>query len=282
MQHILRHLEFREFLYESDPEYLVDMFRAFEVLEGSWFDTEETCRMYQKMVVRAGGTSWAIFFGSAIIGYADLIRNSDTAAFVGRWTIHPDFHHPAVVRTMTDSLTIEAAKRGFHSLTFYADKQETVDDLESIGWAKDRMYQWAMVGDVEPVPVASPPAVRTVKVGLEAVDHGYLSFLGSPQPPAFALAKAVMAAEYAVFHHRKPEFIEIAFGENTFLGCHDGREWFVLRSDKCPGDAEAIRLVLEALGEAKCGRILLSENAMTKADLVPANEERFWDFFLEF
>ena len=172
MKHILKNLEFRAFSYESDPEYLVDMFRAFEVLEGSWFDAEDTCRMYQKMVTRSGGTSWATFFGKAIIGYADLLRFSPTDAFVGRWSVHPDFHHPAVIRKMTESLRVEAAKRGFQRLTFFADKVETVADFESIGWPKDRMYQWAMVGDLEAPPTS--PALNSVKKGLEVVDQEYL------------------------------------------------------------------------------------------------------------
>lgn len=278
MDDIFRKLEFRPFSYETDPEFVVDMFRAFEILEGSWFDAENTCRMYQKIVSRVSGTSWVLSFSRAVIAYADIVSFNDRDAFVTRWAVHPDFQHPKVSRKMLDGLIQEAAKRKFNSLTLFAGNPESFGNFESIGLKRDRLYQWVMTGDVQTVPGIT---ANSMNKGREAIDEDFLPFLGSPLPPRFSLAKAFMAAGYGVFNYRSPDLIKIEVAGVPYFAFHDGREWFVFRKSRNPKDSEAIEPILGALGAYKMGRILLSEKAYKMAQALPASREMFWDYFLE-
>jgi hypothetical protein len=279
MDDLIRRIEFRPFSYEADPEYVVDMHRSFEVLEGSWFDTEETCRYYQKMVLKALGSSWVISIARAVIGYADLLPLEKGTGFVPRLRLHADYRHPKVTRTLLKGLVAEAKKREYTALVFFADTSEVADELEKSAITKDRPYKWANLLDLETSQTFSTREHEGNR--FELLNTPFLPYLGSPLPPNFVIWRSFLAADYGVFNFHHPHFHEILIEDSTYVSCFDGREWFVFRQNKHPEDGNRIRAVLEALSSLSHGRILLSGKALEKSGLTAVTEETLWDFFLE-
>ncbi|MFZ2957830.1 MAG: hypothetical protein WA705_13165 [Candidatus Ozemobacteraceae bacterium] len=280
MEDLLRRLEFRPFSYEADPDSLVDMHRCREILEGSWLDDIDTCRMHHKMVTRACGSSWVIVVAKAIIGYADLVGMKDGSGVVCRWRLHSDFHHPRVAARLFQGLKEQAKIRSLNSLTFFADHPEVLTDLEEIGIKRDRSYQWIRPDQEEELGPEAPSATLNQPLS-DFLEMDFRPFLGSPLAPGFLLARSFLAAEYGVFHHCKPLMIEITVDGVRFPACHDGREWFVFRTAKRPGDAQAIRPILANLAKNKPGRILMTQKAIELAKIIPASEEIFWDLYTD-
>ena len=275
--HLLKMMEFRAFSFETDPEYVVDMHRAQEILEGSWFDREDTLKMYNKMVLRAKGSSWLLTVAKAVVGYADAITCNE-GGFITRWRLHPDFRHPKVAKILFNGLKTIGRKRDWNSMTLYADNAEVAQDIESAGIPRDRCFQWISLGEVEPLTGA---LVDYCPMSLtQALDQNFLPFLGCPLPPSFLITRSFLAYEYGAFSFRKPDFYRIPVGDILYTALYDGREWFIFRKEKNNADSESIKRLLSAIASFSPGRILLSEKAIEKADMVPASDETFWDFFI--
>jgi hypothetical protein len=276
MEDLFKLIEFRPFAFDSDLEFVVDMHRAGETLEGSWFDTESTLRMYHKMVLRANGSSWVLAFNRAIVGWADLIGRGKIGHVI-RWRIHPDYRqNPKISKMLLDNLKIVARKREMESLNLFADSGEVIEDLESIGEKRDRAYQWVTLHDVDPLHGAE---VTYIKKSLhEALAEEYINFLGPPFPPQFIVSRSFLAFEYGAFYFRNPEFYLIHVGDVPYHILFDGREWFVFRKQKSPSDADSVKRILSVIASFGSGRILLSEKAIEKAEVVPASDEVLWDF----
>ena len=122
MQEIFREVEFREFSYELDPEAIVDMHRSEEILEGSWFDDSETCKVHTKAVVRTPGSTWSLVYKTLVFGHADLTRLDDNQAVIPYWRIHNDYKHPTVIRKMLDGLKEAAKQRKYSSMVLFCEE----------------------------------------------------------------------------------------------------------------------------------------------------------------
>lgn len=88
-----------------------------------------------------------------------------------------------------------------------------------------------------------------------------------------------MGADYAVFRHCKPDTFEIFQQENTYLACHDGREWHIFRKGDFKGEKDIIPSVLKTAASLKPGRIMLSDKALEAAELIPLNDGVYHDYY---
>jgi len=280
MQDLIRRFEFRAISYEEDASSLVDMHRCFEQLEGGWFDDESTCRMHQKIVARSPGSSWVLSWERTIFGYADLLQKGEGTGSVPRWRIHPDFRQPAAARKMFDGLCQEARRREWRSLELFADTEEVREDLSSIGLKPDRCYFWA-----NPADATSDVSVEIHEEshadGDALIKEGWQSFLGSPAPLRFILTRAFMATFYNIFHYTKPRFWRMSVAGGEYLACYDGREWHVFRHGRSDSDSEAVQPIVASLDDLQPGRLMTSEKAGEIAGVLPASDQRFWDFFID-
>ncbi len=277
MNDLIRRIEFRVFSYEEDPESVVDMQRCRETLEGGWLDASETCRMNHKVVARTPGSSWVLAFGSTIFGYADMIPGPDGTGCVVKWRLHPDFRNPILARKLVTGLAQEARTRKYSGLVYLADTEEVLADLESIGLKRDRTYGWIQTDDSEPAPGAeATPFAADLD---EALAEPLLPFLGPPLPPKYVLVRGFLASSYGVFSFARPLLYRIRFQDRSYLGCFDGREWFVFRPARHNLDREAIKPILTLLGGLRPSRILISQKAAESANLAFVSNVNQWDLF---
>lgn len=277
MQEIFKQLEFRSFSYEDDPEAVADMHCCAEVLEGSWFDRSETCRMHSKVVVRSPGSSWVVAYNSLIFAHADLIKTTTSDATVVGWRLHENFRHPQVARILFEGLCREAKKRDCSGMIIFADNSKVSEDLAMIGMTPDRSYRYSDISSIEKGRI-----LRSERVVLhtdEVAKIDFRPFLGSPLPPHYILQRAFMGADYCVFRHCKPTTFEILVQDLVFLACHDGREWHIFRKGENKVDADLIASVLKTAASLQPGMIMLSERAMDAAGTVPINEGVYHDFY---
>ncbi len=277
MQEIFKKLEFRPFSYEEDPEAVADMHCCAEVLEGSWFDRSDTCKMHAKIVVRSPGSSWVLAYGQVIFAHADLIKLPSGEASIICWRIHENYRHPAVARRLLEGLTGAARKRECSSLVIFAENSRVAEELEMLGMKPDRSYRYADATAVEQGKVLR--SERVVMHPDEITGLNLHPFIGSPLPPAYIMQRAYLGADYAVFRHSKPATFEIYHKDNTYFACHDGREWYVFRKGDFKPDREIIASVLKTAASLQPGRILLSEKACEAADLIPINDGVYHDYF---
>lgn len=278
MQDIFKQLEFRAFSYEEDPESVADMHSCAEVLEGYWFDRSETCKMHAKVVVRSPGSSWVVAYKSLIFAHADLIKTTASDATVLGWRLHENYHFPQVARLLYDGLCREARKRDCTGLIIFADNPTVTKDLQMLGIQADRSYRYA-----DPSAVEKAKILRSQRVILHTDDVNKLAlkpFIGSPLPPDYVIQRAFMGADYCVFRHLKPACFEIFHQDNTYLACHDGREWHIFRQGDFKLDPDVIPSVLKTAAALQPGRIMLSDRAFEVADLIPINDGVYHDYYV--
>jgi len=277
MQEIFNSLKFRSFSYEEDAEGIADMHCCSEVLEGSWFDRSDTARMHSKVIVRCPGSSWVLSYGTVIFGHVDLVKNKDNTAAAIAWRIHENYRHPQVVRLLLEGLSEQARKREYSGILIFADNIKVEEELSMIGMKPDRSYHYADVSGAE-----SGRILRSQRVVLHPDDVTGLDlqpFLGSPLPPNYIIQKAFKGADYGVFRHCKPDTFEIFHQDNTYLACHDGREWHIFRQGNFKGDKEIIPSVLKTAAAQKPGRIMLNDRALAAAELIPLNDGVYHDYY---
>lgn len=277
MQEIFNSLKFRAFSYEEDPEGVADMHCCNEVLEGSWFDKSETCKMHSKVVVRSPGSSWVLAYDKVIFAHADLVKAADKTGIVIAWRIHENYRHPQIVRLMLEGLSEQARKRECSGLLIYADIGKIEEELAMVGMQPDREYRYADTAAVDKGRI-----LRSQRVVLhtdEIAGLNLLPFLGSPLPPPYIIQRAFMGSDYGVFRHTKPDTFEIFHQENTYLASHDGREWHVFRQGDFKGEKEIIPSVLKTVASLKPGRIMLSDRAFEAAELIPLNDGVYHDYY---
>mgnify|MGYP000951251481 CR=1 FL=1 len=277
MHEIFNNLKFRPFSYEEDAEGVADMHCCAEVLEGSWFDRSETSRMHSKVVVRCPGSSWVLSYSTVIFAHVDLIKTIDNTAIAIAWRIHENYRFPQVVRLLLDGLSEQARKRECSGILIFADNIKVEEELAMIGMQPDRTYHYADITGVE-----TGRMLRSQRVVLHPDDINALNlqpFLGSPLPPNYIVQKAFMGADYGVFRHCKPDTFEIFHQDNTYLACHDGREWHIFRQGDFKGEKEIIPSVLKTAAAQKPGRIMLSDRALEAAELIPLNDGVYHDYY---
>lgn len=277
MQEIFKKLEFRAFSYEEDPESVADMHCCAETLEGSWFDRSDTCKMHAKIVVRSPGSSWVLAYGGVIFAHADMIKLPTGEASVIAWRIHENYRYPQVVRQLHEGLAREARKRECSGMILFADRAQTDEELSMLGMQPDRRYHYVDVSAAEHGKV-----LRHERVVLHPDDIAGLNlfpFLGIPLPPSYFLHRAYLGADYAVFRHVKPATHEFFHKGNTFLACHDGREWCIFKKGDFKPDKDVISSVLKTAASLQPGRILLSEKACEAAEMIPINDGVYHDYF---
>lgn len=277
MQEIFKQLEFRSFSYEDDPEAVADMHCCAEVLEGSWFDKADTCKMHAKVVVRSPGSSWVVAYNNLIFAHADLIKSSTNDAIILAWRLHENFRYPQVARKLFEGLKQEALRRECTGIVIFADSERVGEELKMINLTPDRSYQYC-----NPANVESKRILRHERVVLHTDEIAKLElrpFLGSPLPPAYIIQKAFMGADYCVFRHLKPATFEIFHNQNTYLACYDGREWHVFRQGNFSGEAEAIGPLLKTISSLESGQIMLSEKAMQAGELISLNNGVYHDYY---
>jgi hypothetical protein len=277
MQEIFNNLKFRAFSYEDDAEGVADMHCCAEVLEGSWFDRSETARMHSKVVVRSPGSSWVLAYGTVIFAHVDLVKAADNNGIVIAWRIHENYRFPQIVRLMLEGLSEQARKRECSGLLIFADNDKVAEEMSMIGMQPDREYSYADTSAVE-----SGRILRHERVVLHTDDiigMNLQPFLGSPLPPSYIVQRAFMGSDYGVFRHTKPDTFEIYHQDNTYLACHDGREWHVFRCGNFKGEKEIITSVLKTVASLKPGRIMLSDRALEVAELIPLNDGVYHDYY---
>lgn len=276
MQEIFRQLEFRPFSYEEDAESVTDMHCCAEVLEGSWFDKTETCKMHSKIVVRTPGSSWAVAYNTVIFAHADLVKQPNGEASVIYWRIHENYTYPEVAKILLDGLKREAQKRECSNLIIFADSPQVDKNLTSIGLKPDRKYMY-----IDPSEVETGKILRYERVVIHENDVPQLQlkpFLGLPLPPDYLMQRAYLGADYAVFRHTKPQTFEIYCKKQTFLACHDGREWFVFKKGDFKVEPDMVPSVLKTISTLVYGNIMLSERAIELAELTPTNDVYYNDY----
>ncbi len=276
MQEIFRQLEFRPFSYEEDAESVTDMHCCAEVLEGSWFDKTETCKMHSKIVVRTPGSSWAVAYNTVIFAHADLVKQPNGEASVIYWRIHENYTYPEVAKILLDGLKREAQKRECSNLIIFADSPQVDKNLTSIGLKPDRKYMY-----IDPSEVEAGKILRYERVVIHENDVPQLQlkpFLGLPLPPDYLMQRAYLGADYAVFRHTKPQTFEIYCKKQTFLACHDGREWFVFKKGDFKVEPDMVPSVLKTISTLIYGNIMLSERAIELAELTPTNDVYYNDY----
>ena len=277
MQDIFNKLEFRSFSYEEDSEAVADMHCCAEILEGSWFDRSDTCKMHAKVVARSPGSSWVVAYGSVIFAHADLIKTSTQEASVLGWRLHENFRYPQVARMLFEGLCREARKREYTEMVIYADNSRVDEELVMLGMQPDRRYQYA-----DPSSAGNSRILRSQRVVLNSDDVSQMpltKFLGLPLPPAYILQKAYMGADYAVFKHSKPSTFEIYHNDHTYLACHDGREWHIFRQGDFKAEKEIISPLLKTIASLQSGHIMLSDKAAEAAELIPINDGVYHDYY---
>ncbi len=277
MQEIFKKLEFRAFSYEEDPEAVADMHCCSEVLEGSWFDRSETCRMHAKIVVRSPGSSWVLAYGTVIFAHADLIKMPSGEASIIGWRLHENYRHPQVARLLLEGLSREARKRECSGLIIFAENARINEELGMLGLQPDRNYSYADVSAAEHGRI-----LRNERVVLHPDEIPSLDlhpFLGAPLPPAYVMQRAYLGADYAVFRHSKPATFEFYQKDLTFLACHDGREWYIFKKGDFKPEKDVVSSVLKTAASLLTGRILLSEKACEAAELIPITDGVYHDFF---
>jgi len=277
MQEIFNSLKFRSFPYEEDAEGVADMHCCAEVLEGSWFDRAETSRMHSKVVVRCPGSSWVLSYSTVIFAHVDLVKTIDNTAIAIAWRIHENYRFPQVVRLLLEGLSEQARKRECSGILIFADNIKVEEELAMIGMQPDRSYHYTDVSGVEAGRI-----LRSQRVVLHPDEISALNlqpFLGSPLPPNYIVQKAFMGADYGVFRHCKPDTFEIFHQDNTYLACHDGREWHIFRQGNFKGDKEIIPSVLKTAAAQKPGRIMLSDRALEATELIPLNDGVYHDYY---
>ncbi|MBF0406015.1 MAG: hypothetical protein HQM10_01585 [Candidatus Riflebacteria bacterium] len=278
MDYLIRQADFRAFSYETDPEYVVDMQRCREVLEGGWLDREETCKVNHKIVLRANGTSWILSVSRAIIAYADMIGDSSGNAWIQMLRIHSDFRYPKTTSRFLKEIQKQAEKRNLARIFIFSDRNETTCDLSQIGLSPERKFRWISTQDVDSLDSLNLSSESISLDISELSDFNMHNFLGPNLNPKFIVARSFMAPSYDLFQHKKPLFIRFKCDFNEFLACFDGREWFVFRAEQRTDDLQAITPILSALNEIKSSVIRISENAIGKIGLVPSSDEVFADY----
>lgn len=277
MQEIFKKLEFRPFSYEEDPESIADMHCCDEVLEGSWFDRSETCRMHAKIVVRSPGSSWVVSYGSVIFAHADLVKMPTGEASVISWRIHENYRYPEVARILLEGLNRESRKRECTGLVIFADNSRVNEELSMLGMLPDRKYQYVDVSAPEKYKI-----LRSERVVLHPDEINTLNlnpFLGTPLPASYILQRAFLGAEYCVFKHCKPATFEIFHKNDTYLACHDGREWYIFKQGNFKAEKEVISSVLKTAGSLQSGRIMLSDKASEAAELISIHDGVYHDYY---
>ena len=277
MQEIFKKLEFRPFSYEEDPEAVADMHCCAEILEGSWFDRSDTCRMHAQIVVRSPGSTWVLAYGSVIFAHADLVKLPTGEASIICWRIHENYRHPQVVRRLIEGLTQQAKKRECSGMIIFAERNQVREELEMIGMKPDRNYHYVDASAAETRKV-----LRSERVVLhpdEIPGLNLFPFLGTPLPPGYLLQRAFLGADYTVFRHSKPATFDIFHKDRTYLACHDGREWYIFKKGDFKPEKEVISSVLKTVAAQLPGRILLSEKACEAAELIPINDGVYHDYF---
>lgn len=280
MHDIFRRIEFGRFSYEEDPEGVVDMHRCMEVLENSWFDSVETCRMHSKMVSRTPGSIWVLRCSNTIFGHASLFNRGDGTGMVCNFRVHPDFRYGEVVHKLLNGLLEQAAAIKLSGLVILADRKKVREDLQTAGLRFDRAYSWF---SPESISCESPVVFEKIAAGHHFPQISNMSsYLGSPLTPQFVVSRSVLASDYNVFGYSKPQLFKLACGEREYFACNDGREWYVFREGKEKSDAEAIRPVVSALAEIIPGSpILLSEKSFELGSFKTSREVQQWDFFVD-
>lgn len=276
MQEIFNQLQFRPFEYEEDAESVTDMHCCAETLEGSWFDKTETCKMHAKIVARVPGSSWAVAYNSVIFAHADLIKMPNGEAHVIYWRIHESYTYPEVAKILLEGLKKEAIKRECTNLIIFADNPQVDDNMELLGLQPDRKYAY-----INPEDVTKGKVLRNERVVIHENDVQSLNLrplIGIPLPPDYLMQRAYLGADYAVFRHTKPNTFEIYRKKQTFLACHDGREWFVFKKGDFKVEPEAIASILKTLASLQPGLIMLSEKALELAEIVPTNYAYYDDY----
>ena len=279
MLEIFRDVEFREFSYEDDPEAIVDMHRCAEVLEGSWFDTSNTCKLHSKVIIRTPGSSWVLVYGNMVFGHAHILKDKNNNAIVPLWRIHTDYRHPVIIKKMVDGLKEEARKRDCQGIVIFGDTDIVKDDMAMIGIQPDRAYHYINLADIR-----AGIELEAEKIPFfpdSGITKGMNNFLGSPLTPSYIINRAFMAADQGAFHYKKPELYSIKLNGRNYIGCYDGREWHVFIGGEFKPEKEAIKPVLNTISSINPGRILLSSKALEIADIVPASDGELNDFYIE-
>lgn len=279
MHEIFQKMEFREFSYELDPESIVDMHRSAEVLEGSWFDNENSCKIHTKAVVRTPGSTWCLVYKTMVFAHADLTKLDKQQAVVPYFRIHPDYKHPTVVKKLIDGLKKAAFQRQYSSLLIFGDIEEVKEEMAMNAIPFDRKYKYIEVSESNDSVVL--PFTRILIRPDETHRSDLVPFMGTPLAPAYILNRAYTACDYGLFHYTKPNLFEIEFNMKTYVACHDGREWHVFKKGNFKGEPEAVKPLISTIAEIKKGRLLLSEKLFEISESTPVDEGEYYDFYLE-
>ena len=278
MQEIFKRLEFRPYLYEEDSEPVADMHCSAEVLEGFWFDKADNCKLHAKLIARCPGSSWVLAYGNIIFAHADFVKQANGELHVICARIHENYMFPQVMKALLDGIRIEALKRKAKAIVFFADNEQIDEAMKLISQKPDRTYSYVNVSDIETGKILRHDRVI---LNQDDIDESKFSpFIGIPYPPSYFLNRAYAAADYALFRHEKPQTFDIYYKGNTFFACYDGREWCVFKRGDFKSEKEAVSSVLKTISELQPGRILLSEKALEAANIAPANDKVYHDYYI--
>ncbi|OQB50567.1 MAG: hypothetical protein BWY02_00394 [bacterium ADurb.Bin157] len=278
MQDIFNKLELRPFSYEEDAESVADMHCCAEVLEGYWFDKAETCKMHSKIVVRSLGSSWVLAYSTVIFAHADLIKQTNGEMSVIALRIHENYRYPQVVQALLQGLKREAKKRNASAMLVFADNTQVDEAMKMLAIKPDRTYRYVNVSSAQTAKQLRAERVILHRDDVDSMD--VFPLLGTPYPPPFLLQKAFYGADYTVFSHEKPAVFNIFLKNDTFLACHDGREWYVFKKGDFKVEKETVPALLATLAAQNQGQILLTENAIEISGAVPTNDKVYNDYFI--
>lgn len=254
MDALFRRLSFRNFNYETDISPLVDMHRARAVLEGGWFDEEETCRLHARMVIRAGGRAVVGQVGTTILVYADVFPGTGGSdGLITTVRQHPDFAHPVLLRRLFEHLGGAVGSDGARWLV-HLDDADDVPRFEQAGWSVDRRFWRIPVNDPSWPDDAADGAAAGLRCesGPPELEHldttGWLRFLGRPVPLSFAHRRGLTGYGHGLRGFRRPDSWMLTFADQTsYLALFDGREFMVFRREVAASDGERCASILTRL-----------------------------------
>jgi hypothetical protein len=227
-----------------------------------------------------------VAYNQTVFGHADLINQQNGSGLVPRWRLHPDYRNPLVGRKLLQGLWREAAQRDIGRLIILADRSEVAEDLEQLGIPRDRAYHRLLLDDTLDKSWRRGPAAETIPTGpclepVERTDFSWHPFLGLPLNFPYIATRARMAFDYRLPYFQKPDFFLVKWEGQTYAACFDGREWFVLRRERSPGDAEAVAPVLRRLLHLHPGEIRLSAKTLLASGLTAPSQADAWDHFTD-
>lgn len=279
MLNIINLMEFRLLSYEEDPDAIVDMHCFAEHLEGSWFNSPLTCKIFAKTVTKTPGSSWVVAYNNIVFAHASLLKLNDDTGLVTGWRTHVDYPFPQMSFKLFEGICDAARKRDYKSIVLFADNDVANQSLKMLSLKPDRTYSYA---DISQIDKGETLPHKNFYIHPDELDRFPLfPFLGSPLPPAFIMQRALLGCGHRLFSFTNPQTFEITADSNSYIACQDGREWHIFKRGDFKPDPQIIPSILKTAATlTNCpSKALLTNKVLDIIEIQPSNNGEFYDYF---